>query len=70
MNYAIAADAGAGRVVAYALPAVALAFAALPLYVHAPPFYAATTTLDLATLGLLLLAALLLWRWRQQLETP
>lgn len=39
----------------YGLPALPLAFAALPLYVHVPHFYAASSGLSLATLGGLLL---------------
>jgi Na+/melibiose symporter-like transporter len=54
----------------YAFPALPLAFAALPLYVHLPPFYAQHTGLGLGLLGLLLLAARFLdalldplWGW-------
>ena len=39
----------------YGLLALPLSFAALPVYVHVPHFYAATTDLSLATLGAILL---------------
>lgn len=48
------------QVLAYGLPGLALAFAALPLYVHVPPFYAAVTGMELALLGAILLGARLL----------
>lgn len=44
----------AGYFFAYAVPALPLAFAALPLYVHLPHFYAAAG-LELSVLGLVLL---------------
>ena len=46
--------------VAYGLLALPLAFAALPLYVHVPAFYANVTGLDLGLLGGILLIARLL----------
>ena len=49
-----------GRVLAYGLLGMPLAFAALPLYVHVPRFYAETTGLELALLGGILLVARLL----------
>ncbi len=48
------------RLLAYGLMGLPLAFAALPIYVHVPPFYAANAGLDLALLGGILLAARLL----------
>lgn len=45
---------------AYGLLALPLAFAALPLYVHVPAFYANVTGLDLGLLGAILLLARLL----------
>lgn len=45
---------------AYGLLALPLAFAALPLYVHVPAFYANVTGLDLSMLGAILLLARLL----------
>lgn len=45
---------------AYGLPGLPLAFAALPLYVHVPRFYAETVGLDLALLGGVLFATRLL----------
>jgi Na+/melibiose symporter-like transporter len=45
---------------AYGLLALPLAFAALPLYVHVPAFYANVTGLDLGMLGAILLLARLL----------
>lgn len=49
-----------GRVLAYGLLGLPLAFGALPVYVHVPRFYAATTGMELAMLGLILLGARLL----------
>jgi Na+/melibiose symporter-like transporter len=49
-----------GRVLAYGLLGLPLAFAALPVYVHVPRFYAETTGLPLALLGVVLLGARLL----------
>lgn len=48
---------GRREVIAYGGLALPLAFAALPLYVHLPAFYATTTGVDLALLGGILLAA-------------
>jgi len=48
------------QVLAYGLLGLPLAFAALPLYVHVPRYYAASAGLDLAVLGGVLLAARLL----------
>ena len=45
------------RVLAYGLLALPLAFAALPIYVHIPRFYAETTGIELALLGAILLGA-------------
>lgn len=50
----------AAPVLAYGVLGLPLAFAALPLYVHVPRFYAETTGLELATLGVILLVARLL----------
>ena len=41
------------KVIGYGLFAFPLAMAALPIYLHAPRFYVETTTLGLATVGLL-----------------
>lgn len=49
-----------GRILAYGLLGLPLAFAALPVYVHVPRFYAETTGLPLALLGVVLLGARLL----------
>jgi glycoside/pentoside/hexuronide:cation symporter, GPH family len=49
-----------GRVLAYGLLGLPLAFAALPIYVHVPRFYAETAGLPLALLGVILLGARLL----------
>jgi Na+/melibiose symporter-like transporter len=49
-----------GRVLAYGLLGLPLAFAALPVYVHVPRFYAETAGLELALLGFILLGARLL----------
>ena len=46
-----------GGVLAYGLLGLPLAFAALPIYVHLPGFYAASTGLELAWLGVVLLVA-------------
>ena len=45
------------RVWSYGVLALPLSFAALPIYVHVPRFYAQVTGLDLALLGALLLVA-------------
>lgn len=50
----------AASIFAYGLLGLPLAFAALPLYVHVPQFYAETTGLDLAFLGVILLGTRLL----------
>lgn len=49
-----------GRIFAYGVLGLPLAFAALPLYVHVPHYYARVTGMDLAMLGGILLAARLL----------
>ena len=49
-----------GRVLSYGLLGLPLAFAALPIYVHVPRFYAETTGMELALLGVILLATRLL----------
>ena len=49
-----------GRVFSYGLLGLPLAFAALPIYVHVPRFYAETTGMQLALLGVILLATRLL----------
>ncbi len=49
-----------GRVLAYSLLGLPLASAALPIHVHVPRFYAETTGLSLALLGIILLGARLL----------
>ena len=41
----------------YAAPALLLTMSGLPLYVHAPKFYADTTGMSLAVMGLVLLLA-------------
>lgn len=48
------------RVLAYGLLGLPLAFAALPVYVHVPRFYAETTGMELALIGFILLGARLL----------
>ncbi|HRD67861.1 MAG TPA: MFS transporter [Candidatus Competibacter sp.] len=48
------------RSLAYGLPGLPLAFAALPIYVHVPHFYAESARMDLALLGAILLGARLL----------
>ena len=48
---------GNTRVLAYGLLGLPLAFAALPIYVHVPHFYAQVTGLELALLGAILLGA-------------
>lgn len=48
------------RVLAYGLLGLPLAFAALPIYVHVPRFYAEVAGLELALLGAILLGARLL----------
>ena len=45
------------RLFAYAAPALPLAMGGLPLYVHAPKFYADTTGISLALMGAILLMA-------------
>lgn len=45
------------RLFGYAAPALPLAMGGLPLYVHAPKFYADTTGMSLAVMGLVLLLA-------------
>lgn len=49
-----------GRSLAYGVLGLPLAFAALPIYVHVPRYYAETTGLELALLGGILLGARLL----------
>jgi Na+/melibiose symporter-like transporter len=49
-----------GRVLAYGLLGLPLAFAALPIYVHVPRFYAETAGMELALLGAILLGTRLL----------
>ena len=49
-----------GRVLAYGLLGLPLAFAALPIYVHVPRFYAEAAGMELALLGVILLGARLL----------
>ena len=49
-----------GRVLAYGVLGLPLAFAALPIYVHVPHFYAETAGMELAMLGVILLGARLL----------
>ena len=46
-----------GTVLAYGALGLPLAFAALPIYVHLPRYYAETTGIELALLGLILLGA-------------
>jgi len=48
------------RILAYGLLGLPLAFAALPIYVHVPRFYAETAGMPLALLGAILLGARLL----------
>lgn len=48
------------RILSYGLLGLPLAFAALPIYVHVPRFYAETAGLPLALLGFILLGARLL----------
>lgn len=52
--------ASSTRVFSYGLLGLPLAFAALPIYVHLPRFYAETTGMALAMLGAILLGARLL----------
>ena len=54
------AEMNSGRVLAYGLLGMPLAFAALPIYVHVPRFYAQTAGLELALIGFTLLAMRLL----------
>ena len=49
-----------GRILSYGLLGLPLAFAALPIYVHVPRFYAETAGMELALLGFILLGARLL----------
>ncbi|UCV03129.1 MFS transporter [Dechloromonas denitrificans] len=49
-----------GRILAYGLLGLPLAFAALPIYVHVPRFYAETFGMELALLGAILLGTRLL----------
>ena len=49
-----------GRILAYGVLGLPLAFAALPVYVHVPRFYAETAGMELALLGAILLGARLL----------
>jgi Na+/melibiose symporter-like transporter len=49
-----------GRVLAYGLLGLPLAFAALPVYVHVPRFYAEVAGMELALLGAILLGVRLL----------
>lgn len=49
-----------GRILAYGLLGLPLAFAALPIYVHVPRYYAETAGMELALLGGILLGARLL----------
>ncbi|HQU78644.1 MAG TPA: MFS transporter [Azonexus sp.] len=49
-----------GRVLAYGLLGLPLAFAALPIYVHVPRFYAEVAGMELALLGAILLGTRLL----------
>ena len=46
-----------GRILAYGLLGLPLAFAALPIYVHVPRFYAEAAGMNLALLGAILLGA-------------
>jgi len=48
---------GSGRILAYGALGLPLAFAALPVYVHVPRFYAQATTMELAALGAIMLGA-------------
>ena len=50
----------AGRTLAYGVLGLPLAFAALPIYVHVPRYYAETAGLELALLGAILLVTRLL----------
>jgi len=49
-----------GRILSYGLLGLPLAFAALPIYVHVPRYYAETADMELALLGFILLGARLL----------
>ncbi|AXS79440.1 MFS transporter [Dechloromonas sp. HYN0024] len=49
-----------GRILAYGLLGLPLAFAALPIYVHVPRYYAEAAGMELALLGVILLGARLL----------
>lgn len=51
---------GTGGILSYGLLGLPLAFAALPIYVHVPRFYAEAAGMELALLGAILLAARLL----------
>ncbi len=48
------------RILSYGALGLPLAFAALPIYVHVPRFYAETAGMELAVLGTILLGARLL----------
>ena len=54
------ATMNAGRILAYGVLGLPLAFAALPVYVHVPHFYAGKTGMPLALLGTILLGTRLL----------
>ena len=49
-----------GRILSYGLLGLPLAFAALPIYVHVPRFYAEVAGMELALLGAILLGTRLL----------
>lgn len=49
-----AASIGRGELLRYSLLAAPIAFAGMPLYVHAPDYYATEFTLSLSTIGLIL----------------
>ena len=51
-----------GRTLAYGLLGLPLAFAALPIYVHVPRFYAEVAGMELALLGAILLGTRLALR--------
>ena len=51
-----------GHILSYGLLGLPLAFAALPIYVHVPRYYAKTAGMELALLGFILLGARLLDR--------
>ena len=60
MNAAINVPLAPRHWLAYGALGLPLAMAALPVYVHVPRFYAETVGIDLALLGVVLLAARLL----------